>query len=212
MSAEVEERLVFFACLFLAIILHEISHGIVALFFGDDTAKRAGRLTLNPIPHIDPFGSIILPAMLTITGFGAFGWAKPVPVDPNKMRNPRRQMLYVGLAGPLGWRGSLITVGALGMAAAVALSTQGDTLVDRIEPITHRTAPSGVISTRPLVSPDSTAKTSVPFCSWARSGAMAAIARATPRVAAHALCRNMATPLTPTHLPPAWRRWLLWPN
>lgn len=101
MSADVEERLVFFGCLFFAIILHEISHGVVALFFGDDTARRAGRITLNPIPHIDPFGSILLPALLTISGFGAFGWAKPVPVNPNKLRNPRREMLYVGLAGPV---------------------------------------------------------------------------------------------------------------
>jgi Zn-dependent protease len=101
LSADVEERLVFFGCLFFAIILHEISHGIVALWFGDDTAKRSGRITLNPIPHIDPFGSIVLPAILTISGFGAFGWAKPVPVDPAKLRNPRRQMLFVGLAGPL---------------------------------------------------------------------------------------------------------------
>jgi Zn-dependent protease len=100
-SADVEERLVFFGCLFFAIILHEISHGVVALLFGDDTAKRAGRITLNPIPHIDPFGSILLPAILTISGFGAFGWAKPVPVNPNRLRNPRREMLYVGLAGPI---------------------------------------------------------------------------------------------------------------
>jgi Zn-dependent protease len=100
-SPELEQKLVFFGCLFAAIILHEISHGVVALFFGDDTAKRAGRLTLNPIPHIDPFGSIILPAMMTIAGFGAFGWAKPVPVNPSKLRNTRRDMVYVGLAGPL---------------------------------------------------------------------------------------------------------------
>ncbi len=101
MSAEWEQKLVFFGCLFAAIILHEISHGVVALFFGDDTAKKAGRLTLNPIPHIDPFGSIILPAMMTLAGFGAFGWAKPVPVNPSKLRNPRRDMLYVGLVGPV---------------------------------------------------------------------------------------------------------------
>jgi Zn-dependent protease len=100
LSADVEERLVFFGCLFFAIILHEISHGVVALLFGDDTAKRSGRITLNPIPHIDPFGSVLLPAILTISGFGAFGWAKPVPVNPNKLRNPRREMLLVGLAGP----------------------------------------------------------------------------------------------------------------
>jgi Zn-dependent protease len=100
-SADVEQKLVFFGCLFAAIILHEISHGVVALFFGDDTAKKAGRLTLNPIPHIDPFGSIILPAMMTLAGLGAFGWAKPVPVNPSKLRNTRRDMVYVGLAGPI---------------------------------------------------------------------------------------------------------------
>ncbi|HYV60925.1 MAG TPA: site-2 protease family protein [Acidimicrobiia bacterium] len=122
MSAEVEERLVFFACLFLAIILHEISHGVVALFFGDDTAKRAGRLTLNPIPHIDPFGSIILPAMLTITGFGAFGWAKPVPVNPANLRNPRREMLFVGLAGPVS-NFVLMLLAAVGARAAFGAYT-----------------------------------------------------------------------------------------
>ena len=122
MSAEVEERLVFFGCLFLAIILHEISHGVVALFFGDDTAKRAGRLTLNPIPHIDPFGSIILPALLTISGFGAFGWAKPVPVNPANLRNPRREMLFVGLAGPFS-NFALMVLAAFGARAAFAAYT-----------------------------------------------------------------------------------------
>jgi Zn-dependent protease len=123
MSPELEQKLVFFGCLFAAIILHEISHGVVALFFGDDTAKKAGRLTLNPIPHIDPFGSIILPAMMTLAGFGAFGWAKPVPVDPSKLRNARRQMLYVGLAGPA-TNFVLMAVSALA-ARAVYHSTNG---------------------------------------------------------------------------------------
>ncbi|MGZ8735055.1 MAG: site-2 protease family protein, partial [Acidimicrobiia bacterium] len=77
MSPELQQKLVFFGCLFAAIILHEISHGVVALWFGDDTAKRAGRLTLNPVPHIDPFGSILLPAMLVLAGSNVFGWAKP---------------------------------------------------------------------------------------------------------------------------------------
>ena len=94
------EALVFFGCLVAAIILHEISHGVVALWFGDDTAKRAGRLTLNPLPHIDPFGSIILPAMGALTGLPIIGFAKPVPVSPARLRNPRRDMLFVSLAGP----------------------------------------------------------------------------------------------------------------
>lgn len=124
MSADVEERLVFFGCLFFAIILHEISHGIVALWFGDDTAKRAGRITLNPIPHIDPFGSILLPALLTISGFGAFGWAKPVPVDPTRLRNPRREMLFVGLAGPLS-NFALMVLSAVAARAAYGAYTGG---------------------------------------------------------------------------------------
>jgi Zn-dependent protease len=95
-----QEALVFFGCLVAAVILHEISHGVVALWFGDDTAKRAGRLTLNPIPHIDPFGSIILPAMGALTGLPVIGFAKPVPVNPARLRQPRRDMLFVSLAGP----------------------------------------------------------------------------------------------------------------
>jgi Zn-dependent protease len=83
-----------------SIILHEISHGVVALWFGDDTAKRAGRLTLNPIPHIDVFGTLILPAVLTLAGAGAFGYAKPVPVNVGRLRHPRNESLLVSLAGP----------------------------------------------------------------------------------------------------------------
>jgi len=94
------EALIYFGCLVVAIILHEISHGIVALWFGDDTAKRARRLTLNPIPHLDPFGSILLPAIGAITGLPVIGWAKPVPVNPARLRQPRRDMLFVSLAGP----------------------------------------------------------------------------------------------------------------
>lgn len=91
---------IYFGCLLVAVIFHEVSHGVVALFFGDDTAKKAGRLTLNPLPHLDPFGSIILPAFGAITGIPVIAWAKPVPVNPNQMRHPRRDMLWVGLVGP----------------------------------------------------------------------------------------------------------------
>jgi len=83
-----------------SVILHEVSHGLVAYLFGDDTAKRAGRLTLNPIAHIDPFGTLILPLILSLSGLGAFGYAKPVPVNPRNLRRPREQSLYVSLAGP----------------------------------------------------------------------------------------------------------------
>ena len=96
-----QQHLIFYGCLVVAVILHEISHGVVAYAYGDDTAKRAGRLTLNPIPHIDPLGSIILPAMAVLANLPVLGWAKPVPVNPSRLRNPRRQMLWVGLAGPI---------------------------------------------------------------------------------------------------------------
>src|ERR1700732_5203445 len=91
---------IYFFALIAAIILHEISHGVVALWFGDDTAKRAGRLTLNPIKHIDPFGTLILPALLSLSGVGAFGYAKPVPVNIGRLRHPRNESLIVSLAGP----------------------------------------------------------------------------------------------------------------
>jgi Zn-dependent protease len=94
------EAVIFFACLVVAVILHEVSHGVVAFWLGDDTAKRAGRLTLNPVPHIDPFGSILLPAMGALAGLPVFGYAKPVPVNPARLRHPRRDIVFVSLAGP----------------------------------------------------------------------------------------------------------------
>jgi Zn-dependent protease len=92
--------IIYFCVLIPSIILHEVSHGFVANLFGDDTAKRAGRLTLNPISHIDLFGSIIVPAMLVLTSSVAFGWAKPVPVNVNRLRHPRNTSVLVSLAGP----------------------------------------------------------------------------------------------------------------
>jgi Zn-dependent protease len=84
-----------------SIILHEVSHGYVAYLCGDPTAKNSHRLTLNPLRHIDPFGTVLLPFLLIVTGLPAFGWAKPVPVNINRLRKPRTQSLYVSLAGPL---------------------------------------------------------------------------------------------------------------
>ncbi|MDQ1373055.1 MAG: hypothetical protein QOJ09_393 [Actinomycetota bacterium] len=94
------DQIIFFAALIPSVILHEVSHGAVAYLFGDDTAKRAGRLTLNPIAHIDPFGTIILPAILILTAGSAFGYARPVPVSPSRMRSPRNHGLLTSLAGP----------------------------------------------------------------------------------------------------------------
>lgn len=85
-----------------AITVHEVAHGWVAKQFGDRTASMMGRLTLDPLKHIDPLGTIIIPGLLllTFTGF-IFGWAKPVPVDPRNFKNPRQDMAVVALAGPL---------------------------------------------------------------------------------------------------------------
>lgn len=116
------DSVVFYGCLVVAVILHEMSHGVVALAYGDDTAKRAGRLTLNPIPHIDPVGSVLLPIMAVLANLPVIGWAKPVPVNPAKLRDPRRQMLLVGLAGPL-TNFSLMMLAAFG--ARMALSSGG---------------------------------------------------------------------------------------
>src|SRR5579875_2221576 len=84
-----------------SIVLHELMHGVVARQLGDDTAQRAGRLTLNPISHIDAFGTILLPAMLLLFHLPVFGYAKPVPVDFRRLRSPRSGMVMVAIAGPL---------------------------------------------------------------------------------------------------------------
>ena len=84
----------------MAIVLHEISHGWVANAFGDPTARDQGRLSLNPVRHVDPIGTIALPLALAVTGAPVFGWAKPVPVVAKRMRRPRLHMMLVALAGP----------------------------------------------------------------------------------------------------------------
>jgi len=85
----------------LAIIIHEVMHGVVARALGDDTALRAGRLTLNPLAHIDLFGTIIMPAMLLFFHLPVFGYAKPVPVNFGRLRDPRIGMIVVAAAGPI---------------------------------------------------------------------------------------------------------------
>ena len=84
-----------------AITVHEVAHGYVAKRFGDRTAQMLGRLTLNPIKHVDLVGTILVPAVLMFAGGFLFGWAKPVPVDPRNFKNPKRDMIWVALAGPL---------------------------------------------------------------------------------------------------------------
>jgi len=83
-----------------AITLHEVAHGWLAWLLGDDTAKRLGRLSLNPLRHVDPVGTVAVPLVMMLLGGFIFGWAKPVPVDFERLRNPKRDMALVALAGP----------------------------------------------------------------------------------------------------------------
>lgn len=96
------EPFFYIAILIFSVVIHEVSHGFAALALGDRTAKHAGRLTLNPIPHLDIFGSIILPTLLVLTQSPfLIGWAKPVPYNPYNLRNQRWGPAWVGAAGPL---------------------------------------------------------------------------------------------------------------
>lgn len=97
-----ENIIITFVILIFSAIVHEVAHGVVAEQLGDDTAREEGRITLNPIPHIDPFGSILLPLILLSAGSPVIlGAAKPVPVNFSNLRNPRSGMAWVSLAGPL---------------------------------------------------------------------------------------------------------------
>lgn len=95
------ETIIILIILMYSIILHEFFHGYVAYKLGDPTAKLEGRLTLNPIPHIDPIGTLILPFLTFITTGFIFGWAKPVSYNPYNLRKPERDSIYIALAGPL---------------------------------------------------------------------------------------------------------------
>ncbi|HOD17232.1 MAG TPA: site-2 protease family protein [Candidatus Cloacimonadota bacterium] len=94
-------QLVFIAIIFYSIILHEVSHGLAANWLGDDTAKRSGRLSLNPLKHIDWFGTVILPLILYYTVGFVFGYAKPVPINPYNFNNYKRDTGITAAAGPL---------------------------------------------------------------------------------------------------------------
>ena len=104
--------------LILAIVFHEVAHGWAALALGDPTAKERNRLSLNPIRHVDPIGTIILPGVLKLIGAPVFGWAKPVPVIKERLRNPRFGMMAVAAAGP-GTNFVLAALAAVGLGLLV---------------------------------------------------------------------------------------------
>lgn len=114
------------------ITVHEVAHGWIARRLGDPTAMMLGRLTLNPIKHIDPLGTIVVPGVLLFLGGVVFGWAKPVPITWQNLRNPKRDMVYVALAGPsanllMGIFWALIA--KLGMSIAGDLGWVGEPLI-----------------------------------------------------------------------------------
>jgi Zn-dependent protease len=109
-----------------AITLHEVAHGWMARYFGDRTAELLGRLSLNPLRHIDPVGTLLIPGSLLALGLPLFGWAKPVPVETSVLRNPRRAMVAVALAGPAA--NVLMVLFWCGVLAAVLQIRRGQTL------------------------------------------------------------------------------------
>ena len=101
MNLDIVGIIVVLAVILFSMVLHELAHGLVALWFGDDSAKEEGRLTLNPVKHLDPVMSIMLPLLLYITGGPVFGGAKPVPINPSKLKWREWGMALVAFAGPL---------------------------------------------------------------------------------------------------------------
>jgi Zn-dependent protease len=126
------ELVLYIVILLFSVIFHEVAHGLMAERLGDPTARLAGRLTLNPIPHIDPFGSILLPAVLLLVHSPfIFGAAKPVPVNYQNLRNFKRDMILVALAGPA-TNFALAIVAGLVLRFYPGISTTGQTLIAEV--------------------------------------------------------------------------------
>ncbi|QWC56147.1 site-2 protease family protein [Erythrobacter sp. 3-20A1M] len=115
--------------LIVAIVFHEVAHGWVALALGDPTAKEQRRLSLNPLRHVDPIGTLLVPGFLAVVGGPIFGWAKPVPVMKNRLDNPRYGMMAVAAAGP----GTNLLLAAIG-AVVLGLVTHGMTAQEMAAP------------------------------------------------------------------------------
>lgn len=112
----IPQIIISFIVIIVSLTVHELAHAASANALGDPTAKNMGRMTLNPLVHIDPVGTVLFPILLAVMGLGVFGWAKPVPVNPSNLRHPRRDDAIVSAAGPLS---------NLGLAILCALLVRG---------------------------------------------------------------------------------------
>ena len=124
---DIQTLLIWAIPVLFAITVHETAHGWVASKLGDHSARMMGRLTLNPIKHIDPVGTILVPAFLYFTSGFVFGWAKPVPVNFNALRSPKQDMLWVAIAGPVS---NFIMAGLWLLAILVAFNIDSQFLID----------------------------------------------------------------------------------
>ena len=121
-----------FIGILFSIVVHECAHGVVAYWCGDDTAYRLGRITLNPLPHIDPFMSILMPALLMYAHQPAFGGARPVPVVTHNLRNPRRDMMWVAWAGPMT---NILLAAAFALASNVLVIVRDPAFADQLQKV-----------------------------------------------------------------------------
>lgn len=128
MSQEIVLAGFYIIILLYSVIIHEVSHGLMALWLGDTTAKYAGRLNLNPMSHIDPIGSVIVPLVMMLTTGFAFGWAKPVPYNPYNLRDQKWGPSWVALAGPLSNFTVALVAAILAKILPVALAIKLDVL------------------------------------------------------------------------------------
>jgi Zn-dependent protease len=130
---ETFSKIFLYVVIVLSAVIHEYSHGFVANELGDPTAKRAGRLTLNPLAHIDPLGTVLVPLVLMLTSGFFIGWAKPVPFDPRNIRDPKGE-LKIALGGPVSnlCLAGIISLGFLGMRLAFPVLSGNEALVGAV--------------------------------------------------------------------------------
>ncbi|MEP2549822.1 MAG: site-2 protease family protein, partial [Marinomonas sp.] len=121
MNETITQILIIAPCLIIAIVFHEVAHGLAALKLGDTTAKDLNRLSLNPLRHVDPVGTLLVPGALALAGAPVFGWAKPVPVRKDRLNNPRFGMMAVAAAGPAS-NFVLALFGAIGLGLAAMMA------------------------------------------------------------------------------------------